>query len=394
MFSRFRSRNSIITFDVGSAGIRAFQATARGSHLVRRDALRLELLPSQRPADGELPQPDYSRLARLAGQGSFSGSDIGLVLSPPNVRFCALRLPKKALAQSPKRVREALAWEVAREMRTEAHELEVRYWQLPPRHQQGLNVMAVALPIERAIAWHDVFARERLRLRRIDVSPCALVHIAGRIWSPEENELWGILDLGFHSTTFTVVLGRVPTYIRSLSASSDQWTHRLADAFEVNHASAEQIKRTHGIQPTERGIRASQPDPVPSELMNAQDIPGVVFGLLREPLDNLVYEINRCLAYVLQNVSDVNVTRLLLAGGGANLRGFAEYLELQLDMPVDLLSNQRRGAGATSGLAAGETPALPVELPPTPWERPLVNTTIQPEEAAVIGGAILDLEAQ
>lgn len=371
MSFRFRPRTSAITFDVGTAGIRAFQVALRGPHLSTRDSLRLDLLPSQQ-AEGDPPPPDYSRLVRLVHQGNFSGNDVGLVLSPPDVRFCALRLPKKALEQPEKRVREALAWEVAREMRADAQELEVRYWPLPRRHQQGLNVMAVALPIRQALEWHELLARNRLRLRRIDVSPCALVHVACRMWMPAENELWGTLDLGFRRATLTVVLGQVPAYIRSLPASAGQWTRRLAEAFEVAPREAEQIKRTHGIRPAERGIREPHPD---QPLLNAEDIPSVVFGLLREPLSDLIREINLCFSYVMQNFPDVSVSRLLLAGGGANLRGLAESIEQQLGVAVAPLT-------AVS------------EAAPIQWERPLPGPALQPEVAAAMGGAMLDVESR
>jgi type IV pilus assembly protein PilM len=381
VFSGFHSRSSAITFDVGAAGIRAHQVAARGSQLARRDSLRLELLPVQLQEDQGPPAPDYSRLSRLVGQGSFVGSEIGLVLSAPEVRFCALRMPKNAMNQPEHRVRQALAWEVAREMRADAKGLEVRYWHLPPGHHQGLNVMAVALPIEQALAWHELFARDRLRLRRIDVSPCALVHLASRMWTPDEHELWGVLDLGFRRTTLTVVLGSVPAYIRTLSVSSNLWTRRVAEGFEVAQAGAERIKRMHGIQPGERGpqsLQAEQPTP------GARDTSSVVFGLLRELLDDLTRQINRCFSYVLQNFSEVTASRLLLAGGGANLRGLAEYLELQLDVSVTpLVSPAATSEGTSPAEGAPESPA---------WERPLPDTVVRPESAAAVGGALLDLE--
>ena len=201
MYPRFRSRDSAITFDVGAAGIRAVQVSARGSQFSSRDCLRVDFLktagtgPSQQGSDRDAGAsdliPDYSRIARLVGQGSFSGCEVGLVLSPPDVRFCALRMPKKALAQPEQRVREALAWEMSREMRSDANELEVRHWQLPAGHQQGLNVMAVALPTARPLEWFQSLARERLHLRRVDVSPCSLVHLASRTAAPADGELWG-----------------------------------------------------------------------------------------------------------------------------------------------------------------------------------------------------------
>jgi len=371
MLAHIGSRNSAITFDVGTAGVRAFQLNARGHNLVGRDLLNLELPPAQPSPDSTEFAPEYGRIARLVGQGNFTGCDVGLVLSPPDVRFCSLKLPKKALAQPEKRLREALAWEVAREMRADAHELEVRHWQLPEGHRQGTNVMAVALPIERALTWHQLVERGGARLRRIDVSPCTLAHLGGRIWTPENNDLWGILDLGYRATTLTVVLGRTPTYIRSLTASSAQWTRRLAESYELSLEEAEQVKRSHGIRAGQRGLRAPEPD---QALLDADDIPAITFGLLRERLDQLVRDVNLCFSYVMQNYADVNASRLLLTGGGANMPGLAGFLELQLGLPTEPLASN---AGAES----------------TAWERPLPGTNVTPESAAAVGGALLDVDA-
>lgn len=389
MFSRLSPRNSAITFDVGTAGVRAFQATARGPRVTKRDSMQLALLPSQRAADSQPTSPDYSRLARLAGQGNFEGRDVALVLSPPDVRFCALNVPKKVLEQPESKIRETLAWEVAREMRAEAHQLEVRYWPMPPGHLQGMNVMAVALPIERALGWHDLFAAQRLRLRRIDASPCAVAHLVRRLYPPSAKDVWGVLDLGFRSAILTVVFGNTPVYIRTLNASSERWTQKLAEAFDVAPSVAEQIKCRHGIRLGTRGLRSTESDLPAASLQNAPDIPTVILNLLRDSINDLIHEINRCLAYVLQNFNDANVARLFLAGGGANLPGLAEYLALQFDMPVLPLTNVTPESTILPG--ESEVPALP---PANAADRILEDAPVLPETAAVVGGALLDLETR
>jgi len=106
--------------------------------------------------------------------------------------------------------------------------------------------------------------------------------------------------------------------------------------------------------------------------------------LLREPLDDLVHEINKCFAYVMQNFPDVNPNRLLLAGGGAKLCGLAPWLQLQLGLSAAPLTN-----------ADGhDTANPPTQTRPSRWQRPLAHTTIHPDTAAAVGGAILDLDSQ
>ena len=100
----------------------------------------------------------------------------------------------------------------------------------------------------------------------------------------------------------------------------------------------------------------------------------MVFGLLREPLSDLIRELNLCFSYVMQNFPDVSVSRLLLAGGGANLRGLAESIEQQLGVTVAPL-------GTAPDAAAH-------------WEHPLPGPALQPEVAAAMGGAMLDVESR
>jgi len=332
------------------------------------------------------PLPTYvgtSRLARLVGQGSFRGREIALILPPADVQFQAFRLPERVLSEGDERIQAALKWEVSRETRSEPADLEVRHWLLPPGHHQGLNVMAAALPTRQATHYFHTFAQHHLYLRRLDPSPCAIVRAGCQVWTPAENELWGILDIGFHQASLTIVVGHTPTYIRSLSTSTDQWTRQLATALDVPSAVAERLKREHGIRPVERGVGRSAREGAVLEQLDAEALPGVFFGLLRESFDTLVQDVNRCFSYVLQNFTDSNVSRLFLAGGGAHLPGFASFLDTQLGLSVFPLTTSVDQENA-EGIAQPESSRPPSNLPAIDFG---------PTVATAVGGAILDLEA-
>jgi type IV pilus assembly protein PilM len=245
--------------------------------------------------------------------------------------------------------------------------------------------MAVSLPARRAAEWFDGFARSGLSLRRLDVSPCALVRLAlgntratgaatpAQTWTPAPNDLWAVCECGFRQTVLTVVVGSRPAYVRCLPVATDSWTRRLADAFDIPYAEAEELKRIHGICPdamdgasSDRGL----------DEIDAGDLPAVIFSVLRESLDALVREIDLCCSYVMRSYGDLNVSRLVLAGGGANLRGLAEYLALHVGVPVARVAGLPGEAGELGRAGPNAAAAMP-----------------QCEAAAVIGGALLDLEA-
>ncbi|MEW6251956.1 MAG: hypothetical protein AB1716_15045, partial [Planctomycetota bacterium] len=308
------------------------------------------------------------QLARLIGQGRFAGQDVGLVVSPPEVQFFPLKLPEQALLQPPERVEQALRFEVAQESRRAADELEVRYWRLPPGLAHRTNVMAVVLPSATALEWSRALGEHDLHLKRIDVSACALVRLARRQWTPAESDLWGVLDLGLRHATFTAVVGTVPAYVRTLSVAPHDWTRQIASAFEIPPPLAEQLKCAHGVQPTQRGQRPAGG----RDLLNAADLSSAVSSVLRDSLQSLAQEVGRCMNYMLQSFPDLAAKRLVLAGGGAGLRGLPAMLEAELGIPVVRL--------ASSGTDGPE------------WEHPLAGVEVDVRSACAVGGAMLDWE--
>jgi len=363
-----RRRVSAVTFDPGRAGVRVSQIRTIGKRRETQDVLAL---PIHDESELSIEQAAH-RLARLMGQGDFSGRTIGLTLTPPHIAYHALRIPGELLAQPASRVREALAWEVARETRVEPNEIEVRYWPLPQGHRQGLNVLATSMSAAIAGRWFAAFAEQGLHLRRIDSSVSGLVRLACAYWPPASQELWGILDLGAQRTNFSVMIGRVPTYIRSLPVGSDPLTTRISEGFELTQQQAEQIKRRQGIRLGENP-NASRDDR--HRPRDDENLSSVVFGLVRDPLEQLVSEIERCSDYVMKNFADLSVSRLVLAGGGALLGGLDEYLETILGVPVVRL--------ASSALQNQQ-----------PSDRPLGGVKFDTGTAAVTGAALLDLESR
>lgn len=354
-------RVSAVTFDVGRSGVRAAQVAARGRNRIAAETLRVELPAAAIRSTDPNPPPDPQRLARMLEQGRFRGEAIGLVLSPPDVHYHALRLPDAALRQPPERVHQALAWEVARETRTEPGELEVRYWLLPEGHREDVNVMAVAVRSAQANELARNAAGCGLRLKALTVSAPALVQSAGLLFEPEANDLWGILDLGMHRTQIIAVVGQTPVYVRSVAVSGDEWTRRLAEGFEASYAEAERIKRDYGISAESR----LEPKPGRDEpLVLEEGVAAICHRLLQDSLQKLLRELNVCLSYVLQYYPRATPTRLILAGGGAELRGLDEYIETVSGVRTMVLRGaacERPGRGV-GGVYADLTPGNAVAI--------------------------------
>jgi Tfp pilus assembly PilM family ATPase len=362
-------RRSAITFDVGAAGLRACQLRRRGAEVALCDALEFERPQVEGAEQPAAPVVDAAQLSRSVGQGHFTGQDVALVLSSPEIQFLPMRLPEQALAQAPERIEQALKWEVVQESRQPAENLEVRHWKLPAGPGQQPNVMAAVASGALVLQWCEALQQQGLTLRRIEVAPCALARLAACMWRPAEGDLWGVLDLGLRHSTLTVIIGGVPTYIRALSVAAHHWTKKLAEAFEIPYATAEHLKREQSLQPTDRGLRATADK---ANLLQAADMSDAFSGVLRESLRTLAQEVGRCFSYVMHGFPETSVKRMFLAGGGAGLSGLPALLEAELGIPVSPLQTSGTELGGTSGAQSGRH---------------------QPQAAAVLGAAMLDLEA-
>ena len=203
------------------------------------------------------------------------------------------------------------------------------------------------------------------------------------LWSPAATDLWGVLDVGLRRSVLTVVVGTVPTYIRSLATCAHDWTTSVAAAFEVSYTSADRLKRTHGVgrmdrRQTPMGASAGSP--------GAADLPQALAKVLEESFHTLSQEIERCFAYVMRGFPNLRVRQLLLAGGGARLTGLATRLESKLDIPVVPLSTCERARIAAGGQAAGETRSNAAP------GRPDGAADFDQRSAAAFGAAVLDAE--
>lgn len=333
-----RHRLSCIAFDLGAGGTRVCQARAGGAAPTIRDAMKLSV--GVRSGDGEL---ETSRLARTVANGDFVGRDVCLVLSPPLVRFTPLHLPAAALSQPAERVESAIKWEAARGQRDASEEVEVRWWRLPRATGAQPNVMAVSLPTSVAMEYHAQLAGVGLRLTRIDVSPCALARSARLMADDTGADVCGILDMGMKQTTLTMVVDGTPVYVRELPLTGPKWTGLIAESLHISADMAETVKRRSGIV---GGCGAPLDDEV-GELTEAR-LPGVLFSVLRQPLEALVQEVVDCFSYVFRSNNELHSGRLWLAGGGANLPGLCEYLEVTCGMSVGVLARDDRAAAGTN----------------------------------------------
>ncbi len=357
MLRRLRSTTPIAV-DLGTSSFRAIQLDRNGRTPTIRHWLN-QPLPA-RQDDGQEDSGDQDQslpglsLARLSDLSGFEGRRIVASLGPPDVDVCSLKAPEKLMGQEQDVLIRSLRHEVARHVQIPIETAELAVWPLPPVQVDGPNLMVAAAPkamIRQFLEWVDA---QGCVCVGIDLAPLAMMRACLRVMSDLETEgLWGVLDVGARSSRFYLGLDETPVYVRSLPASGDMMTRRIANELGVEPAMAERYKRHYGIRAEGGGYRPmlAQQGPIDDKRMA-----NILLGALSPIVRGMAQDIEKSFRYAMDLYPGRRVSHVVLAGGGCRLDGLPELLGKLLGIPV------RRACADRLVAASRHHPALAADV--------------------------------
>ncbi len=173
----------------------------------------------------------------------------------------------------------------------------------------------------------------------VDLTPFALLRGLAQVddLGLSEDGAEALIDVGASVTNIVVHQGGVPRFVRILLMGGADITEAIAERMGVALDEAESIKQLTGMQDAPRG---SSPDDPPA--VRCIEAVGAAF----------VEEVRGSLDYYLAQPRAVEVARIVLSGGGGQLRGLAGRLALANRIPVELGTAMERLKVGRVGLTA------------------------------------------
>ena len=164
-------------------------------------------------------------------------------------------------------------------------------------------------------------------LKKAGLIPCVLevesqANVRSLLKNAKESSNIIFLDLGKDTTTFVIYSGGSIKFSSSLPVSSEQITKAIADNLNISAGEAENAKVKHGLGKDSEIIKAA--GPILRELV-AQIEKYINFYQERfssPPTDGLA--------------SSSAIEKIVLSGGGANLKKLPDFLSKELKIPVEL----------------------------------------------------------
>lgn len=210
---------------------------------------------------------------------------------------------------SEKEAHEAVRWEIEASIPLSCDQVYFD-WQFLDVYNGKQNVLTAAVSKEVVDETMEVLAMAGLDAYGLEIESIATI----RSLVPKninQRDISLLVDFGAAKTSFIVAEGNVPYFTSSVLFSSELITDAISKSFNINRDEAEKMKKTQGI---EHSFESSS-----------------IFNSVRPLLENLSVEIEKTVDFY-QNMPQKNapIKRIVMCGGGANLRGLIPYLTTRL----------------------------------------------------------------
>jgi type IV pilus assembly protein PilM len=311
---------TVVGLDIGTSSVRGVEIRVGKTRPVLVRIAQEEMAPGS-TREGEIANPPAvgDAISRLWKSGKFKGKDsvvVGVANSKVIVRQVELQwMPEEEL-------RNALAFQVQEFIPIPVEEAIIDYLPvedlMTPDGQRLMRILVVAAQKEMVQNLVETLKYAKIQPAVIDLSALALMRSLVSLYGLEEPiPAEAIVDIGAGITNVVVHEQARPRFVRIIAGGGDDFTIALSEQLGVDPMTAEQIKRE---------ISASGSPPPGYE--RAIDV-------LEEKTAAFVDEIRGSLDYYMAQPEAQPVGRVLLSGGGSQLRNIADQLQSAVGVPVD-----------------------------------------------------------
>lgn len=177
---------------------------------------------------------------------------------------------------------------------------------------------------------HKVIYDAGLETAVIDIEPLALLRTMNLLGMANVGEqAVALVDIGASNTTVSIFQGSILRFTRTVAFGGDKLTKVLMDDYQLTYDEAEATKKMVSLN-MDRDTNSF------NVLLHQKT------ELLIAYIENLITEIRRSLEYYRSRYRDVEIAKVVLSGGGAQMTGMVELIQDSLDVPVELLDPAKR----------------------------------------------------
>jgi type IV pilus assembly protein PilM len=304
-----------IGIDIGSRYIKAVQLndTKTGYELVFAVVMPL---PAEVIVDGAIADKNQLVISLkdlMAKAGVKSGDAVIGVSGHSSVIIKKITLP----SMTEEELGTSIKYEAEQYIPFDINDVNIDFQILGPKPDEEGQMDVVLVAVKKNVIADYVDAVEKAGLYPIimDIDSFALSNMYEASYDFVEKKNIALVNIGASKTNINILQDGLPIFTRDSVMGSNNHTEALQRELDVSFEDAERLKLGQSVD----GI---SPDNVLMVLSNASE--------------EIYTEISRSFDYFKSSVSEEDIAEIILSGGAALLKGFAETMAERLGIPVEL----------------------------------------------------------
>lgn len=316
------SKKSYVGLDLGARVLKVMQIERSGGGW-RITRVAEGPTPPQTIKDGIVVDPEAVGMAlrSILRESKIHATSAVIGAAGASVIVRSVRIPKISEAT----LRKSIKYEASRYVPSSIEDSFIEFEILGETADNQMDVLIVAAPRDVVESRLKACEFAGLEVEVVDVEAFAMYRslVEADESGQFAEETIALVDVGAHTTNVSVVSRGIFAMTRSIPQGGQTLTEALRAHFKLEELDAESGKKQLDLREL---ISDGKPIETPP------------LRVLQPHVDDLVREVRRSLNYYQSQQTDQGtpnpVNRVVLAGGGANLPGLAEYMTHKLGLPT------------------------------------------------------------
>jgi len=323
-----------IGLDIGSHSIKlvGLEMTSKGPFVTHVGIKEI-------PYGGEKEDPAFISeiIKALFREVGLKPGKVRLTVSGSGVHIRRIIVPSMPKAE----LKEAVRWEIKRHLPYPIESAQIDFHilgEFVEKDMKKLDLIAVACPNDQIDRILSVAEGAGLKPDHLNAGTLSLWNALLTLLPFKKEEVVALVDLGAERTGVHLFNDGILHFSREVTPAGTDLTRAIMEGMDSEeephllYERAERIKHEMGI-PSKDFYEKND-----GQSMDLSKIP----FLIRPVLERLAAEIGRSFDYYRNQFHIERIDRLLLSGGGANLRNLSSYLSEELQLPVERFNPFRK----------------------------------------------------
>ncbi|HKR02015.1 MAG TPA: type IV pilus assembly protein PilM [Pyrinomonadaceae bacterium] len=336
MFESLFHRRRSVGLDVGASSVKVVELSGKSKDLTLK-ALAAEPLAPETIYDGQIIdcEETSSAIKKLLREHDVRARDVAAGVGNHWLIIKIIEVPLMAESE----LSECIEWHAEEHVPYELSQVRLDY-QIVGSTDSSLQVLVVACKHEPVDNLQQVIGAAGRRPVVIDVDALALHNCYAFNYQPEDDAPVALVHVGASRMIINIARGSRCDFTRDITIGSNLYTEQLQREMGLTFEQAEAAKLKGTTSAEIKGANVMEAVAGLSKMLTTEE---QFESLLTKFLETFEIEIRRTLDFYQYTAGEGSVVRkIMLSGGGSNLKGLREFLAEKFQIQVEPLDPFRR----------------------------------------------------